>query len=85
MLVKIPRFKTTDWFGLAVPANTPNAIVERIYASTISAVNSEAIKVSLDLNGLTPVLHSPKEFEVQIRNESVTWEKVIKARNISTQ
>ena len=81
----LPGFESTGWFGLAVPANTPNAIVERIYASTISAVNSEAMKVSLDLNGLTPVLNSPKEFEVQIRNESVTWEKVIKARNISTQ
>jgi len=81
----LPGFESTGWFGLAVPANTPNAIVERIYASTINAVNSEAMKVSLDLNGLTPVLNTPKEFEVQIRNESIIWEKVIKARNISTQ
>jgi tripartite-type tricarboxylate transporter receptor subunit TctC len=81
----LPGFESTGWFGLAVPANTPNAIVERIYASTINAVNSEAMKVSLDLNGLTPVLNTQKEFEVQIRNESIIWEKVIKARNISTQ
>ena len=31
----LPGFESTGWFGLAVPANTPNAIVERIYASTM--------------------------------------------------
>ena len=58
----LPGFESTGWFGLAVPANTPNAIVERIYASTMNAVNSEAMKVSIDLNGLTPVLNTQKEF-----------------------
>lgn len=48
-------------------------------------MNSEAMKKSLELNGLTPVVNSQKDFDAQIKAESANWEKVIKGRNISTQ
>lgn len=81
----IPGFESTGWFGLVAPANTPNAITEKIYNATVKAVSSEAMKKSLDLNGLTAVVNSQKDFESQVKAESGVWEKVIKGRNISTQ
>jgi tripartite-type tricarboxylate transporter receptor subunit TctC len=81
----IPGFESTGWFGLVAPANTPNAITEKIYNATVKAVSSEAMKKSLDLNGLTAVVNSQKDFESQVKSESGVWEKVIKGRNISTQ
>ena len=81
----IPGFESTGWFGLVAPANTPKAITDKIYDATVKAVNSEAMKKSLELNGLTPVVNSQKDFDAQIKAESATWEKVIKGRNISTQ
>ncbi|CAM3616443.1 Bug family tripartite tricarboxylate transporter substrate binding protein [Polynucleobacter brandtiae] len=81
----IPGFETTGWFGLVAPANTPKVITDKIYDATVKAVNSEAMKKSLDLNGLTPVVSSQKEFDAQIKSESANWEKVIKGRNISAQ
>ena len=81
----IPGFESTGWFGLVAPANTPKAITEKIYAATVKAVNSEALRTSLDLNGLTAVVNNQKEFEAQVKAESVVWEKVIKGRNISSQ
>jgi tripartite-type tricarboxylate transporter receptor subunit TctC len=81
----IPGFESTGWFGLVAPANTPKAITDKIYDATVKAVNSEAMKKSLELNGLTPVVNSQKEFDAQIKAESANWEKVIKGRNISTQ
>jgi tripartite-type tricarboxylate transporter receptor subunit TctC len=81
----IPGFESTGWFGLVAPANTPKAITEKIYDATVKAVNSEAMKKSLELNGLTPVVNSQKDFDAQIKAESANWEKVIKGRNISTQ
>ncbi len=79
----IPGFESTGWFGLVAPANTPNAITEKIYNATVKAVSSEAMKKSLDLNGLTAVVNSQKDFESQVKSESGVWEKVIKGRNIS--
>ncbi len=81
----IPGFESTGWFGLVAPSNTPKAITEKIYAATVKAVNSEALKTSLDLNGLTAVVNSQKEFESQVKAESQVWEKVIKGRNLSAQ
>ncbi len=81
----IPGFESTGWFGLVAPANTPKAITEKIYAATVKAVGSEAMRNSLDLNGLTAIVNTQKDFETQVKNESITWEKVIKGRNISAQ
>jgi tripartite-type tricarboxylate transporter receptor subunit TctC len=81
----IPGFESTGWFGLVAPANTPQVITEKIYAATVKAVNSEALRASLDLNGLTAVVNNQKEFESQVKAESIVWEKVIKGRNISAQ
>lgn len=81
----IPGFESTGWFGLVAPASTPKAITDKIYEATVKAVNSEAMKKSLELNGLTPVVNSQKDFDAQIKAESANWEKVIKGRNISTQ
>ncbi|MBU3623145.1 tripartite tricarboxylate transporter substrate binding protein [Polynucleobacter sp. AP-Latsch-80-C2] len=81
----IPGFESTGWFGLIAPAGTPKAITEKIYAATVKAVSSDALKASLDLNGLTAVVNNQKEFESQVKAESVIWDKVIKGRNISAQ
>ena len=81
----IPGFESTGWFGLVAPANTPRAITDKIYAATVKAVNSEALRASLDLNGLTAVVNNQKDFETQVKAETVVWEKVIKGRNISSQ
>ena len=43
------------------------------------------MKTSLDLNGLTAFVNNQKDFETQVKAESIGWEKVIKGRNISTQ
>jgi tripartite-type tricarboxylate transporter receptor subunit TctC len=81
----IPGFESTGWFGLIAPASTPKIITEKIYAATVKAVNSEALRTSLDLNGLTAVVSTQKDFESQVKAESIVWEKVIKGRNISAQ
>ena len=81
----IPGFESTGWFGLVAPANTPKVITDKIYEATVKAVKSEAMQKSLELNGLSPVVNSQKDFDAQIKSELANWEKVIKGRNISAQ
>ncbi|MEY3418681.1 MAG: hypothetical protein RJA46_452 [Pseudomonadota bacterium] len=81
----IPGFESTGWFGLVAPANTPKVITDKIYEATVKAVGSEAMKKSLDLNGLTAVVNTQKDFDAQIKSESASWERVIKGRNITAQ
>ena len=81
----IPGFQSTGWFGLVVPAGTPKAITEKIYAATVKAVKSEAMEKSLDLGGLTAVVNTSQDFGTQIQTESANWEKVIQGRNIAAK
>jgi tripartite-type tricarboxylate transporter receptor subunit TctC len=39
----IPGFQSTGWFGLVAPANTPKAIIEKIYNATVKAMNSDSM------------------------------------------
>ena len=81
----VPGFESTGWFGLVAPANTPKVITDKIYDATVKAVKSDAMQKSLELNGLSPVVNSQKDFDAQIKAELANWEKVIKGRNISAQ
>jgi len=82
----IPGFVNMGWFMLAAPSGTPRAIQEKIYLATQKALGSEAMRKSLETNGLTAIMNTPKEqLDVQIKNETANWEKVIKARNIQAQ
>ena len=81
----IPGFVNVGWYALAAPAGTPKAIVDKIYLATQKALESDAMRKSLEINGLTPIANTPKELEAQIKSESAGWEKVIKARNIAAQ
>jgi hypothetical protein len=40
---------------------------------------------SLEINGLTAVVNTQKQFAEQIQAESVMWEKVIKGRKIQAR
>lgn len=79
----LPGFENVGWFALMAPANTPKVITDKIYAAAVKAVKSEAMQKSLELNSLTAALNTPKELEAQINSESLKWEKVIKARNLT--
>jgi tripartite-type tricarboxylate transporter receptor subunit TctC len=79
----IPGFENTGWFGLVVPSGTPNAVVDRIYRSTLEAFKNPEFRTRVEGAGLSPVLNSPEEFAAQIKKEGANWEKIVKARNLS--
>ena len=81
----IAGFESTGWFGLVAPSKTPKIILDKIYDATIKAVKSDAMQKSLEINGLTAVVNTPKQFAEQIQAESVMWEKVIKGRKIQAR
>jgi len=81
----IPGFLNLGWYALAAPSGTPKAITDKIYVAAQKALESEAMRKSLELNGLTPIYNNPKELEMQIKTESANWDRIIKARNIQAK
>jgi tripartite-type tricarboxylate transporter receptor subunit TctC len=78
----VPGYEVTTFYGIAAPARTPRAIVERLHAETVRALNSPDLRERLQGLGADPVGNTPEEYAAFMQNEIVKWGKVIKAAGI---
>jgi tripartite-type tricarboxylate transporter receptor subunit TctC len=78
-----PGFDITNWFGIFVPAGTPPAIVDKLYADIKKSVTAEDVVARLRREGgdVNPI--PPKEFARFIESEITKYQKIIKESGIS--
>ncbi len=74
----VPGFEATSWIGVLAPAGTPREIVNRLHDEIVKALNTPALKKSLQAQGAEPVGDTPEQFAEHIRNEIAKWAKVVK-------
>jgi tripartite-type tricarboxylate transporter receptor subunit TctC len=75
----LPGFEASNWFGLMLPAGTPQEIVSRLNAETLKAMQSADLRGKLDALGFEIHTGTPQEFVALLRSETEKWGKVIKA------
>ena len=78
----LPDFEVSSWNGLFAPAGTPQAIIDRLAAATIPALQSPGIRKQFIDLGSVPVGSTPAEFKQYVHNEVVKWAQVAKAANV---
>jgi tripartite-type tricarboxylate transporter receptor subunit TctC len=81
----LPGIVVTAWYGMQAPAGTPKEIVNRLNADIVKAVANERVARAIVASGLEPVSCSPEEFAAYIRDQTVTWGKVVKASGLTAQ
>ena len=69
------------WKGLMVPAATPEAIVKRLHEASVKALAKTELRKKLVDLGADPVGSTPEQFGAQIKDETVTWAKLVKSTN----
>lgn len=77
-----PGFEASGWLGIAFPAKTPAAIVQRMYKEIQVVMAQQDTQAFLDKNGLDLVMKSPEEFRGYIKAELARWSKLIKDAGI---
>jgi tripartite-type tricarboxylate transporter receptor subunit TctC len=75
-------YDSTGWFGVVAPVGTPDAIVQRLNAEIVAALNDEQVKAGMRNLGVEPAATTPEQFGAYIRSETAKWAKVIKQANI---
>lgn len=65
----VPGYESTQWFGIAAPARTPKAIVNRLHAEIMRALRSPEIGELVSKQGATVQPESPAAFAQYIREE----------------
>ena len=70
------------WTGLAAPAGTSNAIINRVQKEVARHLLAAEMKEQLALQGAEPVGSTPEQFTAFIRAEAQKWSKVIKSAGL---
>jgi tripartite-type tricarboxylate transporter receptor subunit TctC len=75
----LPGYESGTWFGLMVPARTPQAVVDKLYAAFVAALRTKEAQERLAQQAFDIVGSTPAEFSAYLRAEIAKWDKVIKA------
>jgi tripartite-type tricarboxylate transporter receptor subunit TctC len=81
----LPGFEMLSWFGLLAPAATPQAIVSRLNAETIKALNMADIKSTIAAQGSDIVAGTPEQFGDYIKSEIARIAKIAKTAGIKAE
>ena len=74
----VPKFEFSAWHGIAVAANTPRAIVERLNQEIGKAFNDPAVKARWAEIGSANVAATPEAFADLVRTESSRMADVVR-------
>ena len=78
----VPGFVEHIWIGMAAPAGTPKAIVERASAEVAKALKAPDVRERLVQLGNTPLGTTPEEAAARIKREHPRYSAAIKAASI---
>jgi tripartite-type tricarboxylate transporter receptor subunit TctC len=65
----VPGYDITQWWGVAAPIKTPPAIVKRLHAEIVKALDSPEVRDLLARQGATAKPESPEDFAAFIKAE----------------
>ena len=74
-----PGFEASSWWGILMPARTPQAIIARLNTELNRAMEDDAVKKRLMLHGTTIKAGRPAQAEALMDSEREKWAKVVKA------
>lgn len=75
----LPAYQVTTWYGVFAPAGTPPAIVRRLHADTVKAMQTPDTKARLEGIGADgTVSRSPEEFAALVRTDTARYAKIVK-------
>jgi tripartite-type tricarboxylate transporter receptor subunit TctC len=75
--------QVTPWFGVVVPAGTPQPVVERISKALEAALATADVQQKLDVAGCEPKSAPLGAFADIIKSDVAVWAKVVKEAGIT--
>jgi tripartite-type tricarboxylate transporter receptor subunit TctC len=81
----LPDYALASWFGLAAPAGTPAAAIERVNAETVKAIAGADVRAQMAKLGLEPGGSTPRQYAAMIAEELARWRAAVKAAGIKLE
>jgi len=71
-------FEAVGWIGIAAPAKTPDAVLNKLNAEMVKIINEPDVKERLATLAFTPVGDSRAQFAAFMKSEIAKWGKAVK-------
>lgn len=81
----VPGYEAANWWGIAVPAGTPQPVIERLHREITAVLRSDELKDRFAKDGAEIVPMSTAEFSRFFLAEMEKWGKVVKEANIKAE
>jgi len=77
-----PGFEALSWQGMFAPAGTPPAVLAKLNAELVKAINASDMKEYFASQGFFVGGNSPAEFRAFVDREIPKWAQIVKAANV---
>lgn len=81
----VPEFDTAVWYGLYVPAKTPDSTVKLLNEKFVEILKSPAMLTWLTAEGLEPVANTAAASQEQLKADIENWKVLAKTAGIAPQ
>lgn len=81
----LPHYQITGWFGVLVPASTPQPIVQKLSKELVDIVKSPDMEKKIAEMGGMVSAEGPAQFTSFIQSETKKWRALVQSANISLQ
>ncbi len=81
----VKSYESEIWLGIAAPANTPVAIVEKINQDIRKAMALPDVLSKLSAQGIEPLLSSPDQMRQRAAQDLQRWTSIIKTMGIRSE
>ena len=79
----VPGYEVDGWYGLAAPAATPVAAIQRFNRELVALLALPEVKARLLIAGIDARPSTPAEFQSRITRDIARWADVVKKAKIS--
>ncbi len=80
-----PGFSAISWSGMSLPKGTPKAIVDKLEAEMVKAIQSAEVKQRLESTGFVVPVLGATAYSAFVKSEKERWTRVIKTAGITAQ
>ena len=74
-----PNYELSAWFGIAAPAGTPRAVIDKLHAEIVKAARDAETQAKFQQFGIKAVANTPEEFAKVMREDTARLGEIVKA------
>lgn len=80
-----PQVEAINWSGFVVPAATPAAVVQRLNAETVRALNLPDVRENLQKQSMMATPTTPEEFAALIKSDGERYRRIIREAGVKIE